>query len=106
VRWKNVSATEEYIDCQAAGSEKSLAVDVRRLTRRERVGDALFMALRLSEGIQLADIRERYGIDVWQQYGTELQGFVDEGLLERGSERLSLTRRGMLLAHEVMIVFV
>jgi oxygen-independent coproporphyrinogen-3 oxidase len=64
------------------------------------------MALRLSKGIQIADIRARYGVDVWKQYGSELQRFVDEGLLERRPERLFLTRRGMLLAHEVMIVFV
>ena len=106
VRWKNTSATDEYIESQVAGSGKPLATDVRRLTRREQVGDALFMALRLSKGIQIADIRARYGVDVWQQYGSDLQIFVDEGLLERRPERLFLTRRGMLLAHEVMIVFV
>ena len=47
-----------------------------------------------------------YDIDVWARYGSELQPFVDEGLLERSSDRLRLTRRGMLLAHEVMTVFV
>jgi oxygen-independent coproporphyrinogen-3 oxidase len=106
VRWKNLSATDDYIDRHAAGAEKSLATDVRRLTPREQVGDALFMALRLSEGIQIADIRARYGVDVWQQYGSELQIFIDEGILQRRPGRLFLTRRGMLLAHEVMTVFV
>jgi oxygen-independent coproporphyrinogen-3 oxidase len=106
VRWKNVSATDDYIDSQAAGSKKSLVVDVHRLTRREQVGDALFMALRLSEGIQIADISARYGVDVWQKYGADLQIFVDEGILQRRPDRLFLTRRGMLLAHEVMTVFV
>jgi oxygen-independent coproporphyrinogen-3 oxidase len=106
VRWKNTSATDEYIESQVAGSGKPLTTEVRRLTRREQVGDALFMALRLSKGIQIADIRARYGVDVWQQYGSDLQIFVDAGLLERRPERLFLTRRGMLLAHEVMIVFV
>src|SRR5204863_8180216 len=73
VRWKNISATEEYVASQVAGSEKPLATNVRRLSPRERLGDALFMALRLSEGIQIADIRGRYGVDVWQQYGSDLQ---------------------------------
>jgi oxygen-independent coproporphyrinogen-3 oxidase len=107
VRWKNVSATDEYIQCQLGGADQSpAAVDVRRLTAREQLGDALFMALRLSEGIQMADIRARYGVDVWQRYGSDLQMFVDEGILQRRDEQLFLTRRGMLLAHEVMIVFV
>jgi oxygen-independent coproporphyrinogen-3 oxidase len=106
VRWKNVSATDDYIASQATGSAQSPAIDVHRLTRQEQVGDALFMALRLSEGIQIADIRARYGVDVWQRYGADLQIFVDEGILQRRPERLFLTRRGMLLAHEVMTVFV
>jgi oxygen-independent coproporphyrinogen-3 oxidase len=106
VRWKNISATADYIACQTAGSGQPLVTDVQRLTRREQLGDALFMALRLSEGIQIADIRARYGVDVWQQYGSDLQIFVDEGMLQRTPERLFLTRRGMLLAHEVMTVFV
>jgi oxygen-independent coproporphyrinogen-3 oxidase len=105
VRWKNVSATEDYIAGQTAGAG-TLAVDVRRLTPSEQVGDALFMALRLAKGIQIADIRARYGVDVWQRYGSDLQIFVDEGLLQRRPDRLFLTRRGMLLAHEVMTVFV
>jgi len=70
------------------------------------VGDALFTALRLTEGIRTEDIRASYGVDVWQQYGPELQIFIDEGVLQREAGRLFLTRRGMLLAHEVMIVFV
>jgi oxygen-independent coproporphyrinogen-3 oxidase len=106
VRWKNVSATNDYIEALGMGSDKPVATEVRRLTPQEQLGDALFMALRLSEGIQITDIRERYGIDVWMEYGSQLQMFVDEGILQREPERLFLTRRGMLLAHEVMTVFV
>ena len=43
---------------------------------------------------------------IWQRYGADLQPFLDTGLLKRQNRRLWLTRRGMLLAHEVMTVFV
>ena len=104
VRWKNVSATEEYVTRVA--SAMSLEADVHRLTEAERVGDALFMGLRLSDGIDERVIERRYGIDVWQRYGSDLQRFVEDGLLMRQDRRMWLTRRGMLLAHEVMAVFV
>jgi oxygen-independent coproporphyrinogen-3 oxidase len=104
VRWKNVSGTEEYIDRVGGGEPTS--VDVRRLSDAERLGDALFTGLRLSEGVDEQAIEARYGVDVWDRYGADLQPFVDEGLLRRHSGRLWLTRRGMLLAHEVMAVFV
>jgi oxygen-independent coproporphyrinogen-3 oxidase len=104
VRWKNVSATEEYID--RIGRGEPTAVDVRRLSDAERLGDALFTGLRLSDGVDEIAIERRYGVDLWQRYGADLQPFLDTGLLKRQNRRLWLTRRGMLLAHEVMTVFV
>jgi len=104
VRWRNVAATDEYIGRIQRG--EPTAVEVRQLSPRERLGDALFTGLRLVEGIDLVDISRRYGVDVWQRYGRELDPFVETGVLRREGPRLRLTREGMLLAHEVMAVFV
>jgi oxygen-independent coproporphyrinogen-3 oxidase len=103
-RWKNVSATEDYVRRIARGDET--AVDIRRMSADERLGDALFTALRLNDGVDLAAVASRYAVDVWQRYGGELERFIDAGCLEYDGVRLRLTRRGMLLAHEVMAVFV
>ncbi|HEX3701690.1 MAG TPA: radical SAM family heme chaperone HemW [Vicinamibacterales bacterium] len=104
VRWKNVSATEEYIQRVQRG--EPTRTDERRLPPDERLGDALFTGLRLSEGVDLAAVRHRYAVDVWERYGSQLEGFLDAGCLVHEGTRLRLTRRGMLLAHEVMAVFV
>ena len=79
---------------------------MRRLSAAERLGDALFTGLRLSDGVDLAAIGERYGVDVWERYGADLERFIDAGCLLREGARLRLTRPGMLLANEVMSVFV
>jgi putative oxygen-independent coproporphyrinogen III oxidase len=104
VRWKNVSATDEYVTRIA--DNVSIAGEVRRMTREERLGDALFTALRLSEGANIAAINERYGVDAWARFGADLEPFVESGLLEITESRWRLTRPGILLAHEVMAVFV
>jgi oxygen-independent coproporphyrinogen-3 oxidase len=103
-RWKNISSTEEYVARISSG--QSPAIDGRTLPLDERLGDALFTGLRLVEGVDLDAIHARYGIDAWTRYGDDLQRFVDAGLLVHDLGRLRLTRRGMLLAHEVMTVFV
>ena len=103
-RWKNLSSTDEYVD--RIERDESAAVDVRALSRAERLGDALFTGLRLVDGVDLDAIRSRYGVDVWDRYGAELRPFVDEGCLKREGPRLRLTREGMLIAHEVMTIFV
>jgi oxygen-independent coproporphyrinogen III oxidase len=104
VRWKNLSSTEEYVSSVFRGNR--LNTDERRLSREEQLEEALFTGLRLVEGIDLAGIRRRYGVDVWGRFGTDLQPFSDEGLLVYDGASLKLTRRGMLLAHEVMTVFI
>jgi oxygen-independent coproporphyrinogen-3 oxidase len=104
VRWKNTPSTEEYIERVAGGA--AVAVDVRRLTGDERLGDALFTALRLVDGIDGNAIQTRYGVDVWRRYGADLEPFIEAGCLQRDGARLRLTRQGMLVAHEIMSVFV
>ncbi len=103
-RWKNVSATGEYVDRVMAG--QTIAVDVRTMTPHERLEDALFTGLRLTEGVNADRTGQRYGVDVWARYGDDLQPFIDAGVLRREGPQLRLTREGMLVANEVMRVFV
>jgi oxygen-independent coproporphyrinogen-3 oxidase len=103
-RWKNVSSTEDYTS-RIQGGEPA-AVDRCLMSPDHRLGDALFTGLRLTEGIDLSAVSRRYGVDVWERFGGQLQPFLDDGRLVREGSRLRLTRRGMLIAHEVMAVFV
>jgi oxygen-independent coproporphyrinogen-3 oxidase len=104
VRWKNVADTAEYV--ARIGSGRSAAIERRTLPADERLGDALFTGLRLTEGVDIEAVGERYGVNVLQRYGDALAPYFDEGILRREGDRLRLTRRGMLIAHEVMAVFV
>jgi len=101
-RWKNRSATGEYIDAVAANH--SLVVERRVLSAQEKAEEAAFTGLRLTEGVDLREIRERYGIDLWSERRDALTQFIDVGILTYDVGRLRLSRRGMLLANEVMAV--
>lgn len=103
VRWKNIPSTTEYIATVGRGGQPG--VDRRELSADERLEEALFTGLRLTRGVDLDAIRARYGVDVWERYGADLQPFVDQGLLIY-DRALHLTRAGMLLAHEIMTVFI
>ena len=103
-RWRNVAATEEYIDRVTSGV--SPVAERRELTAGERLEEALFTGLRLADGIDARRVGGRYGADVFRRYGEALQPFLDAGWLVREGDRLRLTRDGMLMANEVMAVFV
>jgi len=64
------------------------------------------MELRLAKGIDVQRMLNRYGVDLWARFGRDLQLFLEQGLLVYDGARLRLSRRGMLLANEVMTVFV
>lgn len=104
-RWRTLNATADYVERIAAGA--GVHLDRRVLDPHERLEEALFMGLRLVEGLDLAALHERHGVDIWARYGQDLAAFVDLGLLvHEPGRRLALTRAGMLLANEVMSVFI
>jgi oxygen-independent coproporphyrinogen-3 oxidase len=104
IRSRNVAGTEEYIRRVAAG-EPAVAEE-RCLTADDRLVEALFTGLRLTDGIDIEAVGRRYGVDVWKRFGPRLVPYLDEGLLLHEPPRLRLQRHGMLLANEIMEVFV
>jgi len=103
-RWKNVAGTDDYVGRIDRGQPP--AIERHQLSAAERVGDALFMGLRLVVGLEETAFADRYGVDVWSRYGPDLEPFLENGVLRRQGGRIFLTRRGMLVANEVMSVFV
>jgi putative oxygen-independent coproporphyrinogen III oxidase len=104
VRWKNVASTDEYISRLHAGH--SPVAEHRRLSRDAQLEEALFTGLRLTEGLDLDIVGRRYETDVWGRYASPLQPSLDAGLAVREGSRLRLSRDGMLLANEILSVFV
>lgn len=109
VRWKNVSSTEDYISRLTDSDSRirlSIVSERREMSAQERLEDALFTGIRLTDGLDLPEIQRRYGVDVWSRYGSNLQPFVDAGLVAKNGPRLRLSRNGMLVANEIMQLFV
>ncbi len=104
VRYKNVAGTDDYIDRVTNG--ESPEVERRVLTKEEGLEEALFTGLRLSAGVDIEAAGRRYDVDVWMRYGDALRPFLEAAWLVRDGARLRLTRDGMLMANEVMAVFV
>jgi oxygen-independent coproporphyrinogen-3 oxidase len=104
VRWRNVSSTADYI--ARIARDEDVRAEVRVLSASEALGDAMFMGLRLTGGVDLQAVRERYGCDIMTRFAGALEPFLDADLLRVGGDRLQLTRPGMLLANDVLAVFV
>jgi len=103
-RWVNVLQTEAYIE--QVNSTGHAIRERNTLSSTDRAAEALFMGLRLSEGINLNAFQSEYGIDVVDRYRDDLPRLADAGLVKVESGRLTLTPAGRLLSNEVFVSFV
>lgn len=69
------------------------------------VTDALFMGLRLREGVNLADLSRRSGVAVAQAYAPAIAAGQAQGLLTLEGERLRATEAGWWVLNRVITEF-
>jgi oxygen-independent coproporphyrinogen-3 oxidase len=100
-RWVNILKTESYI---AAINKNGEAIAERHaLSAGDRAAEALFMQLRLNEGVALETFRDEYGLDVLARFGDELPRLTDADLIQIRDGRIMLTDKGRLLSNEVFV---
>lgn len=103
-----VTATAE-VAAYIADSESGKDIYVvEQLSNAELLGEFMFMNLRKTTGADLAQARERYGVDVWEKYRAELEPLRAAGLVDYDEERqiLRLTESGMEVGNRIFEVFV
>jgi oxygen-independent coproporphyrinogen-3 oxidase len=75
------------------------------LTGNARTGEAVMLALRTSEGVDVEWFRERYGIDVFTHYAPIIADYAAAGLLLADERSVRLTMRGRFVANDVCGAF-
>jgi len=93
-----------YGDAALAGA--AIPRERERLGGRARAGEALMLALRTADGVDLAAFARRYGLRVSETYARELARLRADGLIDLDDARLRLTRRGRFLANEACAAFI
>ena len=78
------------------------------LTIQQQLEEFMFMGLRRAAGADLAEARARFGVDVWQRYGLQLEPIIKKGLAryDGDKQRLWLTPKGMEIGNQIFAIFV
>lgn len=95
---------EIYLAAAAAGAP--IPGEAERLPGIKAVGEAVMIALRTAQGVELREFKERYGVDVAERFAPVVARYERDGLLEHHAGRIVLTRRGRFLANDVCGAFV
>lgn len=98
-RWANERDPAKYV--ALVERSDSLIVERTQLTEEDARSEAIFLGLRLLQGIDLNRYRARFGTDLREQFNGELDRLQEAGLIAIDAERLKLTTRGALLSNEV-----
>lgn len=87
---------------------ESSLYELEALDNDMQLEEFMFMGLRRAEGADLAEARARFGVDVMQRFGAELEEFLAGGFAEYDAQaqRLRLTERGMAVGNQIFDVFV
>ncbi len=104
VRRSNPEAIEDYISFRSGGCRAD--GEVHRNTLEDSIEEFMFMGLRKTSGVELADFRERFGRDMLEVYGDTIRKFESRDLLRLKDGRLVLTRKGIELSNSVMCEFI
>jgi oxygen-independent coproporphyrinogen-3 oxidase len=82
-------------------NEKSPVIERTALKEEDARSESIFLGLRLMRGVDLENYRMRFGRDLREEYGSELQQLGSAGLIELNQSMLRLTPKGALLSNEV-----
>jgi oxygen-independent coproporphyrinogen III oxidase len=100
-RYANERDTARYVEMiEGDGTAEVMREEI------DVASESAFLGLRMSEGIDLNDYRQRFGIDLQERHKSELHAATDNGLVALREGRLVLTERGKVFSNEVFSIFV
>ena len=102
-RYQHISDTDLYI--RANGKLDQIEEEKETLDWNAQVEETMFLGLRMKEGVNKQEFRERYHREIQEVYGEVLEKLKEEGLLREEEKRICLTKRGNDLSNYVLAQF-
>lgn len=99
----NVRSPAEYIARLRRG--EAPVAESEALTRAQSMGETAMLGLRLIAGLERDRLRQRYGVELEDEFGVEIATLAADGLLTYDARGIRLTPRGRLLGNRVFAAF-
>ena len=102
-RFNNIAPVVEYIDYLKGGSVPSGGFEI--IGREEEISEYMILGLRLTDGIDIHEFRDRFNRDLFELYGEQIKRLSGKNLLKFQEDKIMLTSKGLDLANEAFIEF-
>ena len=92
--------TDELSRYEVQGSRPE-GPEVEWIGREKGFEEAMFLGLRMNEGVEMKELRAEFGEELVQGAEAALSEVEEAGLVEREGSRVRLTARGRMVSNEV-----
>jgi oxygen-independent coproporphyrinogen-3 oxidase len=103
-RSKNIDNIEEYIE--RIKKHENIIEEIHVNNTKDDMEEFVFMGLRMVEGIQINEFKERFGKDIYKVFGEVIEKNIKKELLISDSGKLYLSPRGIEVSNYVMSDFI
>jgi oxygen-independent coproporphyrinogen-3 oxidase len=102
-RFSNTRVVRDYIDgLEIIGSDINIEVSREKISSATCMDEYVMLAMRLSEGIVVADFEARFGIPFAEKYGVRLDEFVDDGFVIKDDVGYRFSSNGMFVSNYIL----
>ena len=117
-RYTNISDIRQYMDILLGDGDdvsqnidgeqriEAIRTDVEELSREDEMSEYMFLGLRKTAGIDIADFKDKFGCDISKIYDKPIKDNIASGLLVHKGNRLYLSQRGIDISNTVMSDFI
>lgn len=92
----NYRSVTDYLKFIALG--RLPTADIEKLTMEQQITEAIYLGLRLTEGIRPATVESRFGVDFEKLFGPGIRYLEEEGMAFYTEDRFHLTEKGIHFA--------
>ncbi|MGV3024358.1 radical SAM family heme chaperone HemW [Clostridium thermobutyricum] len=103
-RIKNISNVKKYID--NININKKAFEEILENSKKENMEEYIFLGLRMLEGIDKRDFKDKFNLDIEEVYENEIISNIKKGLMIQTNERLKLTKQGIEVSNYVLSDFI
>jgi len=103
-RYNNVCDLDSYINCGARMQFHK--ENIEEIDINEQISEYIILGLRLIRGVSADKFKLKFGRDIFDLFGEQIDNLISRGLLEFKDGTLRLTKSGLDLANQVFIEFV
>ncbi len=102
-RTENISDIDKYVEC--IENNKETAAEKIKINRAEKASQTAVLNLRLVEGIDLTEYKQKTGFNVYELFKQSIKKNLKLNLLQFKNNRLSLTKQALPIADSVLCDF-